>query len=486
MEQGQSLRQQQTQKLAMTQELRQAISLLQLNTSELAAEMQKAYLENPVLEINYNGAEPALGTSEPAAGSSPAADDIELARYLASDGNGGRQPDYFLSNADTAEPHENVAADNLTLEQMLRREVGFALHGASRAERLAAAYIVSSLDDCGYLQVDIAEVARAAGISAEQAGTVLRQVQHIVPAGIAARDLRESLQLQAQARGIYSGLLARLIEKYLPLVAEGRIKEIAAAEQTGPREVQLAIDRLRSLDPKPGCHYGDTVAPAVVPDVIIEEQDGTYTVRMADGRLPSLTIASAYRQALRAPDCDEASTAYIRERLNAAHWLLKSINQRRTTILRVARELVARQSGFIRYGASALEPLTMQDIATALDLHESTVSRAVAGKYAQLPRGIVPLKEFFTNALRSSASKKQPLGLKSRTDSGTAGPEDVSAAAARAAIKEIIAAEDARHPLSDAKLTGLLAERHIVISRRTVMKYREQLGIPSSVRRKRY
>ena len=295
---------------------------------------------------------------------------------------------------------------------------------------------------------------------------VLSIIQGFEPAGVGARDLAECLRLQAQRQGIYDGLVAAIIDRHLDAVAAHRLKEIAAAEHVRPAEVQMAVDIVRRLNPKPGAAYGAADSTYITPDVIIRKGEKGYEVEVEEAGVPKLHISALYRQS---DTFDKKTQKYIASRLRAAAWLINSIEQRRTTIRRVVEEIVRRQPAYFEKGPASLEPMTMKDVADTIGVHESTVSRAVANKYAELPTGVVALRSLFTS--RSA-----------RTETG----EDVAAAQAKSVIESFIKGEDPKKPLSDQKLCTLLKERGIALSRRTVMKYREQLGYDSSVKRKRY
>ena len=453
MQAEQSLNMNLSQHLAMTMKMQQAIQILQLSAQDLRAEIEKEYLENPALEMDY-------GDGAPADGELLQADNLlRLRDYLGEEnGSAGYFTDEQEHGAEAAE------AEVLTLEDELLEQVKFTFHKVE--ERAIATFIVGSIDERGYLVVPLAEIARAMQATLAEVEAVLQQVQLFEPAGVGARDLAECLRLQAQRQGIYEGLVAAVIDHHLDDVAEARIKEIAAAEHCRPQEVQLAVDIVRRLDPKPGAAYGGEAAAFITPDVLVQEIDGDYRVSFNDNYVPQLRISAAYQHA---EGFDAETRKYITQRLNAAAWLINSIEQRRTTIRHVVEEILRRQPEFMAQGKNALRPMTMKDVADAIGVHESTVSRAVANKYVQLPNGIMALRRFFSANLAKSGSG-----------------EDFAAVQAKTAIEELIKGEDPHRPLSDQKLCELLKERQMDISRRTVMKYREQLGYPSSVKRKRY
>ncbi|WP_337611840.1 RNA polymerase factor sigma-54 [Mitsuokella jalaludinii] len=443
-----------SQHLAMTMQLQQAIEILQLSAQDLCATIEKEYLENPVLEMEYS-----TGRRERYA-QDGSVNVRALADYL--DG-GSKQPAYFTDE----DEHQFDAPTPLhaTLEEELLEQVNFTFT-ENESERAVATFLVGSLDSRGYLTLPTAEAARAMGCSEAEVLRILAVIQSFEPAGVGARDLAECLRLQAQRSGIYEGLVAAIIDRHLDAVAAHRLKEIAAAEHVQPADVQMAVDIVRRLNPKPGAAYGAADSTYITPDVIIRKGEKGYEVEVEEAGVPKLHISALYRQS---DTFDKKTQKYIASRLRAAAWLINSIEQRRTTIRRVVEEIVRRQPAYFEKGPASLEPMTMKDVADTIGVHESTVSRAVANKYAELPTGVVALRSLFTS--RSA-----------RTETG----EDVAAAQVKSVIESFIKGEDPKKPLSDQKLCTLLKERGIALSRRTVMKYREQLGYDSSVKRKRY
>lgn len=443
----------------MTMKMQQAIKILQLSAQDLRGVIEKEYLENPALEIDYDRAVSfaETGKSEQAY----RAEDISvLAAYLGGSGRG--------DEAGTAEAEKNpvlARPASRTLEAELMEQAAFAYPAGRERERAVAVFLIGSLDGSGYLRVPLAEAARATQVSGAEAEAVLEVLQTFEPAGVGARDLAECLRLQAVRRGIYEGLVAHLIDRHLDAIAAGAVKEIAAAEGVRPADVQLAVDIIRTLNPKPGAAYGTETPGYITPDVIVRRQGSGYRVELNDEGVPQLRISKLYQHA---EGLDSETQAYISGRFRAALWLIKSIESRRTTIRRVVEEIVRRQRACIEQGPAALVPMTMQEVADAIGVHESTVSRAAAGKYVELPRGIVPIKSFFTANLAAG------------------GAAAYSAVQVKRELAALIEGENPAKPLSDAKLAKLLEERGCAVSRRTVVKYREQLGYASSVKRKRY
>lgn len=443
MEQGLALNL--SQHLAMTPEMQQSIKILQLSAPELRSLIEEEYLNNPALELEYDDA------------LTPILPQGELSSVM----------DYFRESYEGSGVREEkeapeVRAPVYSLAEELREQAEFAFAREDVRSRTIASFIIGSLDSRGYLAASVEDIARSLRVYAGDVRAVLARVQEFEPAGIAARDLAECLRLQARARGIYGGLLAAIIEKHLARLASGELKAIAAAEEVPLKEVEGAAAMLRTLNPKPGSAYGEEAAAFISPDVFVERVGGRLTVRLADGFLPRVYIAGAYKKAAYA---DEEAQKYIRGRLNSALWLIKSIEERRSTIKKVAEEIVRVQEKFFLKGKDYLAPLTMREIAGRLELHESTVSRAVAGKYLEFPGGVLPLRSFFAvSAVKSG---------------------DMLSGEIKAELKALILAEDPQKPLSDQKLAALLKEKKMTISRRTVMKYREELGFPAAFKRKK-
>jgi len=454
MQQEQSLNLNLSQHLVMSMKLQQAIQILQLSAQDLKAEIEKEYMENPALEMEYSDGVTA-SQGEVLRAENVAA----LAEYLEGDGNVSTGGFYERDNM-----LESNASVDITLERELLEQAEFAC--ASDEELAVATFIIGSIDDWGYLTLTTAEIAAAMQVTEERVEQVLHIVQGFEPVGVGARNLAECLRLQAQSQGIYDGLVAAIIDKHLEAVAEARVKEIAASEGCKPAEVQLAMDIVRKLDPKPGSAYSSETANYITPDVVVEKTPQGYQVSLNDTYIPQLKISPMYKQA---EDYDQETQKYISKRLNAATWLINSIEQRRSTIKKVVEEILRVQQDFLAQGMKKLHPLTMKDVAEAIGVHESTVSRAVANKYVELPGGVIALRKFFTANL-------------AKNDEG----EDFIAGQAKAVIKELIEGENPQKPLSDQKLCELLKARKMTLSRRTVMKYREALGYPSSVKRKRY
>lgn len=470
---GFNLALQQQQKLIMTPELRQALAILQLPLADLEAHIQRELLENPVLEVREEGEEPGpapdpLATPGEAGAPAEAATGVALARqwleYFGPDqdpGSGWREDDDYDGLLGGA------AAPAPTLQEHLHEQLR--LHRLPPEELRAAAFLIDSLDDNGYLTLSVQEAAFACAQPERAVERALRVVQGLDPVGVGARSLQECLLLQWAVVGDGNPLVPRLIADHLDDLAAGRITRIAEALGATPADVQAAADLLRALDPKPGRRFGrpgDT--RYIMPDVVVERVGREYVVLVNEGPVPRLTINATYRQLLRSGGLEDPDARrFLEGKLHAALWLLRSIEQRRLTLYRVTEAIVRLQRPFFDRGLRHLRPLTLREVAAEIGMHESTVSRATAGKYAQTPHGLFELKFFFSSGVGG-------------WDGG------ISAESVKRLIRDLVAAEDPREPLSDQAIAEKLGVQGVQISRRTVAKYREECEIPASARRRRY
>lgn len=441
------------QKLLMTPKLQQSINILQLSAYELGELIEKEYMENPALEMDSNSESESESTYD-------FDKTIEFLEYLNKD---DERPEPAAADDDykVKEPTRNYQS----LEEVLLEQLDFVFDDAQQLQ--LAKYIVALLDASGYLRVSLTEIAKLMHTNLAEVEKVLSKIQLLEPTGIGARDLQECLMLQAKKINLYHGLVAVIIDKYLLFVAKGKIKEIALAEKTEPCKVQEAIDIIRKFNPKPGASFGKENPEYVIPDVAVKDINGRLEVIINDKNVPRLHISKLYQKY---HQMDANSRKYIENHVNSAMWLIKSIEQRRMTLQKVVNEIVKQQEPVFRKGLSFMKPLLMKTIAENVGVHESTVSRTVSNKYMEMPYGIVPLKKFFS----ASVSKN------------SGGDESMIADTVKDAIHELIEQENKQKPLSDQQLADLLKAKNMKVSRRTVMKYREQLGYPSSVKRKRY
>lgn len=341
-----------------------------------------------------------------------------------------------------------------------------ALCELTEEEREVADAIVGNLNEAGLLEATIPELANRTNVREEIVERVLKEVQALDPVGIAARDIRECLLIQLERLGKGESLEARIVANHFDDLLKRRLPEIARRLGTNVREVQTALDFISTLEPRPARQFSTTPDRVIQPDVIVEPDGDGFSVSLNNEHIPMLRISNYYKDLLAEPSNRGQVRDYIREKIKGGRFFIKCIQQRQQTILNIANEIVRRQEDFLREGPSALRPMTMNQVAQAVGVHETTVSRATNGKYMLTPQGIYEMKYFFTPGYQ------------------TEGGADISNESVRKAIADVVEKEDKRHPLSDQAILDILKERGIPIARRTVAKYREQLGIlPSHLRK---
>lgn len=436
------------QQLTLTPRLQQSVKLLQLSALECVQELHQAIAQNPFLEDCGEVADPQSEQSEEAA-----ADDTLADLDFPSGGGGGGGEDAPDWTEWTASP--------ATLHDALREQL--LLLGLGERDYALANLIVDALDEDGFLRQPLAEVAAMVpGAGADEIETALRIVQALEPAGIAARDLGECLALQLQAVDIDTPareLALEIVQRHLDLMAARDHSRLQDRLGCGEADLRCALDLVRTLDPRPGSKVGSFEPRAIVPDVIVRKDRKRWIVTVNSAIYPRIRVNQQYANLFR--QVRDGETALLAQHLQEARWLVRNLEQRFLTIQRVAEAVVARQRNFFEYGDLAMRPLTLREIADELGLHESTVSRATSHKYMATPRGVVAFKRFFSRQLAT-------------TSGGSC-----SATAIRALLREFIAAEDRRNPLSDVQLTELLADRGVKVARRTVTKYRRSMQLPA-------
>lgn len=470
----------QSQALVLTPQLTQAIRLLQLSNMELEAVIAEEMAKNPLLEAS--SAEDDGGDGPPPetvdAGEEPAepgADEL----MISSDGTQDQPLDFdWNSQALETDSFADVGTggsggeDGPDFERMeyaaesLTEHLQNQLHGASGQVGDLARAIAEMLDETGYLTVPVRDIAEATGASTAVVEKALALVQDLDPAGVGARNLAECLALQAKAADRYDPAMARLIDN-LDLLAKGRMADLKRICGVDDEDLADMVRELRAYDPKPGCQVSAKGAESVTPDVFVRRTRGGHTVELNQATLPRLLVNRRYYQELKAGPGDKASRAWLSECLASAGWLVKALDQRARTIVKVVSEIVKRQQGFFETGVAAMKPMTLREVADAIEMHESTVSRVTSNKYLLCDRGLFELKYFFSSGVASTASDG----------------EGASAEAVKAAIGDIIDGET--EVLSDDAIAGLLKQRGFDCARRTVVKYREAMGIGSSVQRRR-
>jgi RNA polymerase sigma-54 factor len=360
-------------------------------------------------------------------------------------------------------PYQEVASSSAeSLEQHLLDQVR--LHDFSEQDRFIAQHITGNLDRDGYLECSHEEIAAATSCDVEDIAMVADALRFFEPVGTCTRSLQECLLTQLEFRGIGDSLESRIIKNHTDKLEKRKYDQIAKAEKVALDEVARAIKSIRTLDPKPGRVYSDETTRYVVPDVYVQKVGNDWVITLNEDGIPRLRISPYYSELLKEPD--SSNKTYLTERLRAASWLIKSIQQRQQTIYRVTESIMKFQRPFLEHGIDKLKPLVLKDIADDIEMHESTVSRVTTEKYVHTPQGIFELKFFFTSGIKTSNG-------------------DISSSSVKERIKIIIAAEPPSNPISDQQIVEMLKAEKIDIARRTVAKYRESLGISSSSQRKK-
>ena len=474
---GPQIQLRQSQQLMMTPQLTQAIRLLALSNAELEAAIAEEMAKNPLLEAQSGDDEGERSGDEAArddfdeAPEDPGADDLILARAdddrpLDVDWTAeALETDSFADVVGSAFGEDAFDFDRLEyIAGSLAEHLLGQLHGVSGVEGELARLIAETLDETGYLTVPLAEIADHAGEPLTLVQRALAIVQDLDPVGVGARDLAECLALQAKAADRYDPAMARLIDN-LDLLARGRMNDLKRICGVDEEDLADMVRELRCYDPKPGCRFSRTASEEVAPDVFVRKTRTGYAVELNTAALPRLLVNRRYYQELKAGPQDKTSKAWLSECLANASWLVRALDQRARTIVKVVAEIVKIQRPFFDEGPQALKPLTLRHVAEAIEMHESTVSRVTSNKYMLCDRGLFELKYFFGSGVASD-------------DGGGA-----SAEAVKTGIREIIGHE--HEILSDDAIAAMLKQRGFDIARRTVVKYREAMGIGSSVQRRR-
>jgi RNA polymerase sigma-54 factor len=474
-----------SQHLTLTPQLQQSIRLLQLSTVELNQELERYLAENPLLEradlaspdetvpLPANGATQPTQSSQEAQESRDAEERREESSSLADEhGFGDEHAPTGSSRRDDDERDDftQFAAAEPTLQEHLLQQIS--LTGLTERDKRLAAHIVGHLDEDGYLKSDLEELRESAlsalpDLDIEELSIALKHVQNLEPTGVGARDAAECLELQLKAlpeSTPHRDAALALVTQHLDVLAArdfNRLKRLLGVTEDELREVRALI---LTLDPKPGRAFGQGDVRYVVPDVVVRKISGRWTAALNRDAMPRLRVNKMYADILQASR--ENGGKHLAGQLQEARWLIKNVQQRFDTILRVTQAIVDRQKNFFEHGEVAMRPLVLREIAESVGLHESTISRVTTQKYMLTPRGIFELKYFF--------------GSHVSTDTGGA----CSATAIRALIKQLVAAEDCRKPLSDHRISDILAQQGIQVARRTVAKYREAMHIqPANLRK---
>jgi RNA polymerase sigma-54 factor len=458
----------------MTPQLTQAIKLLTLSNLELESVIAEEMSKNPLLEMGSSDEGDSASDDAPEESAAPS-----LTDDLISDGGEDDRPlDYDFeaqaleTDSFTDVPVSGGDGEGFDFDRLEATATSLAehlveqLHGISGPEGMLAQIIVQQLDPNGYLAASLADIADDSGASVAEVEQALRFVQSLEPAGVGARSLSECLALQAKAADRYDPAMARLIDN-LDLLAKGRMNDLRRICGVDEEDLADMVQELRAYDPKPGSNFSSDTAEQAAPDVFVRHTRGGYSVELNGAALPRLLINRRYYQELKSGPQDKTSKAWLSECLASANWLVRALDQRARTIVKVVSEIVKTQQGFFDRGAEALKPLTLRQVAEAIEMHESTVSRVTSNKYLLCDRGLFELKYFFGSGVASSEGDG----------------EGAAAEAVKAAIRDIIDGE--ADVLSDDAIAALLKQRGFECARRTVVKYRESMGIGSSVQRRR-
>ncbi len=473
-----------SQQLRINPRLYQAMDLLYMPLLDLQQHLKQELLGNPFLELVEAEEETEVPLEEPKEEQkeTEGADEPNWEDILLDDGADSGVPPRDMSEA--REYVEPVPVEAKDLADYLREQARL-LDLTPRQQLLAEEFIGNIAED-GYLGATLEEIVRGANQLLEEhavesdsdvkpqlftlaeAEEMLRIIQKLDPPGVGARDLRESLMLQLEARGQTDTLVYRLVREAFDDLKAHRWSDLGKRFGLDAAEVQKVADDLAKLDPKPGLQHSAANEAYIMPDLVVEKIDGEYKVFLNDSGLPRLRISKTYQDIARDKKKFQGENKdFINQRMNSAHWMIQAIEQRRQTMLKVMNFIVDRQREFFEKGVEYLKPLTLREVAEVIGMHESTVSRVTNEKYVQTPRGLLPLKFFFSSGLSTTTG------------------EDASARSIKAQIEKMVSEEDPRSPLTDQQIVELFARRGVKIARRTVAKYRDQLGVLPARMRKR-
>ncbi len=447
----------QEQRLIMTQQMQISIKLLQMSSIELQEHVEKEIQENPVLDFAYSeeGGDEKLRNR---------IDYKEFAKYLDFDKYGQR---HYEKNEEEEVSPFNFISEKKSLRQFLYEQVMDL--PVKDYLRSVCEYIIDNLDERGYLEVSVEEASEQLLVEETTVLEAIGLIQSFEPAGIAARDLKECLTLQLIRKGANNKALLSMIENHLEDMANNKYNVIAKSLNIDIKEAQQYGDIIKTLQPKPssGFYTGEEVK-YIAPDAYIREIGNEYHIIMNENLVPRLNINEIYKEILK-EEKDESAVEYVKEKINNAMFLIKSIEHRKSTIYKVLEKIVEIQKDYFKFGEGYLKPMTLKDISDSISMHESTVSRAIKDKYVNTSRGTIKIKDLFTVGLSSANNE-----------------DDVSTSIIKMKIKSLIEKEDKAKPLSDQVICDNLNEEGMNISRRTVAKYREEMNIKASSKRKRF
>lgn len=466
-------------RLRMAPRMIQSMEILQLPVMALQERIDQELIENPVLvDAREAGTTPTAPDPESPApepdpiNSDAAGEPFEGFEEWAESHSEMHRPSRatLMEQADRKQDAmQNMANRPRTLQDDLAEQLRF--FDMDEVTRALAEYIIFNLDESGYLKLEIDEIVRNfdGAVTREQVEAALSLVQRLDPAGVGARTLQECLLLQISPDTEHGEFLRTLIGKHLEDLQQNRLPAIEKKTGISIETIKLALEQLRRLDPRPGASRAFQPTEYVLPDLIVDVNDqGGYDVRLADEHTPRLTISKHYQKLLKNKSADPAARAFVQKKLQSARWLIESIEQRRSTLLKVTRAIIEHQKAFLDNGPEHIEPLKMQQIADKVGVHVTTVSRAVDDKWMQTPRGIFSLKRFFGGGTTSADG------------------EEIAWNTIKQMLLDIVAKEDKQHPLSDDEVVKEFTKQGLNVARRTVTKYRQALHIPSSRQRRQF
>jgi RNA polymerase sigma-54 factor len=477
--------QRQMQKLILSPQMQQAIKMLQLPLQQLQQVIRQEMMQNPVLEEELLEEDAQEETQEAAqerereeGDEAPREDrdelnfeeefnrlakiDDEWKEYFKQSGS------YRKYSEEDEEKRRFLEASVVkpeTLHENLLNQIGLAL--LDEDQKRICETIIGNIDDNGYLQIGVEEISRQLEIPPDRVEAMLALVQTLSPVGVGAQNLRECLLIQLARLGKKESLAYRIVDTHLDEIGVRKYRQVARAMKVSPLQVQKAAELVATLEPKPGRLFSREPEQYITPDAFVEKDGAEFKVILNDDRVPHLRISGLYRQMIGNPEVEKATKSYIREKIKGGQWLLRNIQQRQQTIYNIATEIVKKQHAFFEEGIPSLKPLTMQEVADSLGIHESTVSRAIANKYLQTPHGLYDMKYFFSTGIES------------------AGGGSVSVTNIKIMLRRLCDQEDPKNPLSDQQVIDKLKEKGLTLARRTITKYRKELNIPASNMRRK-
>lgn len=460
MELGLDLSQKQTLKLTLTPELQQSINILKYSSIELIDFLYDQANDNPLLEINEKNNQLLSKSND----SYNLQDSFHFHKThihsINRDMNHTFDHEYY-------NPIQNYSLDTETLEKHLMEQMTMLRH-LTKTQQDILRFLIGSLNEQGYLDIEATHVAHIFSISLKEVEAMISILQSFDPVGVGAKNLTNCLLIQLRALPAVNELVYAIVENHLHDIAEKRYRKLASIFDVTPQEIQAAVDHIRTLNPRPASHFNKEITNYIIPDVIVEKINGENLIIINDSFIPNLSINDYYQKIIQNIQLD-STQPYLKDKFNEATMLLKGIDQRNLTMYKVTEAILKKQKEFFNIGLKGLKPMKLKDISEELNLHESTISRATSNKFIQTSHGLFKIKNLFTRGMSQNQNQQVDslITIKNK-------------------LKSLINQENQKNPYSDQKITNLLEETGIKISRRTVAKYREQLGIPGSTKRVRY